>query len=580
MFSRRRRREHRPYGFESHNPRYTLSASRILLILGSGLILFGGWRMTHLFTNNALRGAAITLHAEDRGIVRIALQDGDAQQIQGEIKLFSGDRVITNAVGRAMLLLFDGTRIHVQENTNLQIEESEYGSENSEYAFTLASGTLWIRVPPESTREGYAAAFSGSVTRTIQTASFTLDLPPRTEAVITHDSFAVLQAAGIGITTLLHKGASGPIFIGEGQQFAMTEDIIPADWYDVRTPLKQDSPLLAAVWESRLSVEEFEKIRQQKDLSLPSLSDDLITLAYPIEGQQVHGNTIEVRGTAGPAVSVIRVNGYKAIIDEKDRSFLQEVSLPNEEEFKLIVTALDERGLIMTELSRSVQRDLQPPPSPTIVTPSGSGTIYRTNSRELEIRGKAAKGTMGIRVNDYRLQLFQPGDTVWSYLASALLGNLQSGTNVYSIVAIDDAGNQSAPVRITIVMGEGEEGVIEAQRTDNQSEGDKEPELRNLPDNRPLDPGSLRVQAPTAGDIHYATGSQLLIEGFTSPETYSVWINEYKLRLYEPEKDFWNYIASHELGTMNRGNNVYTIITRNRKGEILDKTQYTVIWRP
>ncbi|PIR51918.1 hypothetical protein COU77_03315, partial [Candidatus Peregrinibacteria bacterium CG10_big_fil_rev_8_21_14_0_10_49_16] len=496
------------------------------------------------------------LFTENRGSVRVALQGGDAQNIQGEIKLFAGDRIITDAVGRARFAMFDGTQMHLLEGTNMEIDESRYGSDESEYILTLHTGQLWIHVPPQQTQEEYEKAFSGSITRIIHTPNFTLQLPPRTEAVISTENFAVLQAEGIGIETKLPKEKES-IFIGEGQQFAHADLAPGQNWYDQRSPLKYNSPLLASLQDSRQGLPVQDDTVTNTSSNEPPPSDDLVTLSHPANNQKVQGNTVEVRGIAGETVANIRINGYKATIDPSNRSFLQEISLADEEEFEIIVTALDDRGLIMTELSRTVKRDIEPPNPPTITTPSGSGTIYRTNSRELEIRGKAVKGTVGIRINEYRLQLFQPGDTIWSYLASTKLGNMKEGTNVYKVTALDESGNESVPAYITIVLGEGEEGVLEqpnVEMTDGTMEGNnlaeavQELELRHLPDNEPLQPGSLVIHAPTAGSEHTATGSELLIEGYTSKDTYSVWVNGYKLRLYEPGKDFWNYIASYDLG--------------------------------
>jgi hypothetical protein len=93
-------------------------------------------------------------------------------------------------------------------------------------------------------------------------------------------------------------------------------------------------------------------------------------------------------------------------------------------------------------------------------------------------------------------------------------------------------------------------------------------------------PGSLSVTAPMPGTQYAATETGFLLEGATLPETYSVWVNGYRLRLYEPGKTFWNYKVSTEIGTLKRGENVYRIVARNSKGEILDTLEYTVTFKP
>ena len=93
-------------------------------------------------------------------------------------------------------------------------------------------------------------------------------------------------------------------------------------------------------------------------------------------------------------------------------------------------------------------------------------------------------------------------------------------------------------------------------------------------------PGTLAVTGPAAGTQFTATGSEFLLEGTTPKSTASVWVNGYKLQLYTPGKTFWNYIAKVEFKTLKVGTNVYKIVARNAKDEILDVLEYTVTYNP
>jgi hypothetical protein len=104
-----------------------------------------------------------------------------------------------------------------------------------------------------------------------------------------------------------------------------------------------------------------------------------------------------------------------------------------------------------------------------------------------------------------------------------------------------------------------------------------------LPDNDPLQPGTITVTAPTPGTRHVAVGTdqiEFLIEGAVPSDTTSVWVNGYQLRLYEAGKSYWNYIASTKLNTMKRGENSYEIVARNSTGQILDRFTYVIEFDP
>ncbi|NOS67597.1 MAG: hypothetical protein HOO67_04515, partial [Candidatus Peribacteraceae bacterium] len=101
-----------------------------------------------------------------------------------------------------------------------------------------------------------------------------------------------------------------------------------------------------------------------------------------------------------------------------------------------------------------------------------------------------------------------------------------------------------------------------------------------LPTNAPLSPGTLTVTLPTAGTTHTETGTGFLLEGATSAQTSTIAVNDYVLQLYKPGKTTWNYIAETGLNNLKKGKNVYVIVARNAKQEILDTMTYTVEYAP
>lgn len=209
--------------------------------------------------------------------------------------------------------------------------------------------------------------------------------------------------------------------------------------------------------------------------------------------------------------------------------------------------------------------------APTITVPAATGQTYRTNEEEVILRGTSPASATAIYVNDYKLQLFTPSKGTWSYLASQSLGNMRQGQNVYNVTAEDAEGKRSDPASITIIVGEGEGGAQSSSVALDSS---------TLPQNAPLDSGSLAVTGPTAGAMHTETGTGFLLEGTTSAQTASVWVNDYRLQLFVPGKTYWNYIASVAFGNLKRGQNTYRVVARNENNEILDVLEYTVTFTP
>jgi hypothetical protein len=295
---------------------------------------------------------------------------------------------------------------------------------------------------------------------------------------------------------------------------------------------------------------------------------------------------VKVSGRIGGDVDKVRINGYLAVIDKETGAFSQELTLAEEDEVNITIEAVNDTGLVLAESIRTIKRNRKPPVPPTISAPAGAGKTYRTARSELEISGNAPKGAIGIIINDYRLQLFSPGDTKWSYLANVKFNNYAFGKNVFEVIAINRGGYRSESAKLTVILEEGaEEGVVtegtdEVEGTQVRTRRPRTVEEADLPNNLPLMPGSVTIFAPTRG-VPYATSDlETLIEGNVPPEAASVWVNGYKLRLFQQGKGFFNYIASAEMNTLKRGENVYEILVRSEDGYILDTLEYMITFRP
>ncbi|PIR53395.1 hypothetical protein COU76_01095 [Candidatus Peregrinibacteria bacterium CG10_big_fil_rev_8_21_14_0_10_49_10] len=583
---RRYRHIHRRrYGDYPHEGPVRRNVMRSVLLV---IVLFVAvkWVLAYFGVGNTIQQQGSTLHITDTAHVEVSIEGGELKRAENEQKLYPGDRVTTGIASHAVLSFFDHAVVRLNELTDLTIEESHSAVMTSQLSLLLREGSIWISTPEKQ-------IFSGSMTRTVRTADMTLSLPSNTESVVTERSLVVFRADGLGVTLDAKEGVV-PVIVGEGQKFVLppsyTEE---TDLYAYRSPLDPLAVQSLFVQESRAELARSRAVAATEGNPVTPENtepeeDDLLSVTVPENNAILKAPTVEVRGTAGRNIASVRINGYTAPFEQGTRTFALEIALPDEDQVEIAVAGLDTDGSVLKEVRRMVSRDRKPPASPKITSPAHEGQTYRTGSERFVIAGTVSPDTISVIVNDYKLQLYKPGSTTWTYLASTSIDNLHAGTNVYSVVSMNRGGYRSAPAVLTVLLEEGPEGVVEvgnesssgSATTAEDTESSEAFNVRELPKNAPLQPGSLQVTGPTPGTHHTATGSSFLIQGTTVPSTFSLWVNDYRLRLYEPGKTTWNYIADTNLRTLHRGQNEYTIVTRDNQNRILDTLTYLVEYQP
>jgi hypothetical protein len=516
---------------------------------------------------------AAALAIDDGAQVRVALDGGALQRADDGLKVYAGDRVVADS-GRFSLLFFDGTLLRGDAGTDVSLQESARGIEQSTIDVRVAKGRVWVRTPS-------AEAFSGAILRTVETAAWTLQPLSGTELVVDDAALAVFESDGPGVAVTTQD--NDMVVIGEGQEYRVAlEGEEPNDPYALRAPLSAEALASAFLADSRSSSTQggVPVAVAATTTTTTSPNENVLTLLTPEENTVIVGTTVRITGTIGDGVTRVRVNGYQATVDLERRTFSQELAVPDSETVDIRVEAMDARGLTLQETQRTLRRTIQAPPQPTITEPAPAGSVYRTNAEQFTVRGTAPAGIAGIVVNDYRLQLFKKGDTTWSYIANVKLGNAVRGENIIDAWSIDAAGNRSDPVRITVIVGEGEEGIVSgpssAGATASAASSVAAIDPSQLPSNAPLQPGSVTITAPVPGTSATMTGTELLLEGTSPAEAASLWVNDYKLQLFSPAKRTWTYIAREEWGTVKVGTNTYVITARDAEDKILDRVTYTV----
>ncbi len=553
---------------------YTYSASEQkrggwmrVLIAGVALIIlwFVGSTIISLFNGSIVKRTSATLRIEQAYLdnVLITVQGGESQKAENNVKVYAGDTILTKMGGIATVTFFDGTSIRLDEATELTVAASQQSSndEESHIESAIQTGRVWVHTPA-------ASAFSGAIVRTLSFPEYTATLTPETQAIFSPTNISVVKASGLGMTiTLKNAGKEKSAILGEGQMLSLTDDAIRAiaageSVYEYRDPLTQQvlrDPFLVKSY--ALSLQESET----NEAALVAGNKDL-TVQTPKNNDVVTGKTVRVSGSVGSRIKTLTVNGYSVSIAQNG-AFSTELNIGDKANVSINIEGQDEQGITIAQEELNVTAaPLSPAKSLKITSPASAGETYTTNDAEFELTGEANADTKSVVVNGYTLQLYKPGSRTWSYLLSTRLGNLVQGKNVLTVYGIDSQDRKTEPATLTIIYDPS--GTVSVSGGSSSS--------APLKQNAPLTPGILSVEKPVSGLSGTTKEKEVLIEGKTSSATDSVYVNGYRLSLYQAGKDFWNYIASVDLGTMKDGKNIYRIVSRNAEGEILDVLEYTL----
>jgi len=546
------------------------------LIVIAVFVLLGVWFFLHFFSSSGeVRRVATILATDGRGRVEVMIDGGEnAERAETGLKLYSNDRIRTDNASYALLRFFDGTRVIVDQGSTVRLGDVLEGVDDSSIELILESGTLFVE-----------SGTGSAVIRSVETGFATHAVPPLTRALIGGDPdtsaerreiLGVFTTTGPGVSSAVRVGRSKETVItGEGQELLLTTSLISklsqddGDPYSLRDVLSDDrsgTPFVQFALQQR---EEAPVIGGSASSSSAATTVEGVELMIdePQDNALLDGEAVIIKGRVGSRVALVRVNGYAA--DLAEGKYEKEIAIPTEEEFTVEVQAEDKDGLLIETKSIALRHDVAPP-DPVVITSPANLTAadmvtppapVSMQAEEFEITGTASSEAVGIIVNGYRLQKYVPGKP-WAYLINGAMGNISVGENTYEVVAVDRSGNTSEPVRIVILW--------RAEAPPSEIDG-AEPDDRTS-----LQPGSLRVIAPTTGSPYETSETEVLIEGETHPDTVTMSVNGYRLSLYEAGKVTWNYIAKEEFGNYRTGTNTFTVVARNSEGKILDVLRYVI----
>ncbi len=181
----------------------------------------------------------------------------------------------------------------------------------------------------------------------------------------------------------------------------------------------------------------------------------------------------------------------------------------------------------------------------------------------------------------YQLKKFVAGDTTWSYGAAIDYGNLFVGENQFLVVAYDSDGEEADSMVVVVEVVVEEEDSEQSTVDSGEESEDSEQSAEEV---TPLACGAVTpVEVTTVAGEDY-TGETVSVNElpariFGAVECAdSIYVNGYKLSLFESGSNEWFYTADESYGNISEGENVYEIYAVDVEGNRSESVYVTVEW--
>ncbi len=181
----------------------------------------------------------------------------------------------------------------------------------------------------------------------------------------------------------------------------------------------------------------FRRTTPPTPFTVDPLPDVTAATSVPVRGIAEEGIVVVVRVVGGTAPAQARKQAGVA-------RFEVTVPLGRDREHRLVVTGEDLAGNTTDQIVRTIVQDSTAPPSPEVAGPSGP-----VSATEAPLRGRAPEAV--------RVEVGTPGGGSATAAVAAdggfavRVGLPAEGENPFTLVAVDAAGNRSAPVPAVVV---------------------------------------------------------------------------------------------------------------------------------
>lgn len=552
----------------------------LIIVIIVAIIVFG-WRMV---SNMVIGGGENNLSEKvflniDSGTVKaMTVGKSEWQNAYDNIYLYRGEKVKTGVDGRAFLTFFEKSLVRLDNNTEADLDSLSSKNETTSIAITLPKGQVWAKVermvnPASSftvitdnlrvdTRGGTIAVMAPA-TVYVLSGSATVGIKSNDE---------VIKTVNVGVGQQFMIDEAGLAALKEGTEkdmiFAISDDFKASEFY--RWNMQKDGAISAfeesdtettdettgSETTGTLGTEEGTTTTTDTTTTIP-LGSALVKVTKPAPDSATSKSTFSMEGLYNAdKVAAIYVDGKKASLTDGTWK-VSGLTLTSEGENSFAITADDLTGKKLSFEPFTIDLDKTAPVGPSITVPGINDSIVPVTSVEVAISGSVSKDTEKVIVNDYTLAKYVPGSKTWQYQAKVAYGNLKAGDNEFLVYAVDKAGNQSDPAKITLTLAQSV--IDEAKVTPPVTDGTTPPATTSVP--KSTSTGGVKITAPNGGESFSTSETQFEITGTVPAGTASVVVNDYKLGAFKEGDTTFKYRASATLGNLTIGiKNTYKVM--------------------
>ncbi len=413
-----------------------------LILICAGIIAVLAFNLFKIFFTSENPRAAY-MHIVEGGAEMRAWGTDDFFSLTSDVLVMQGDEIRSSAGARLIVEFFDGTIMRMGPNTLVEFESIVDEGRKPSIGLKLKRGNVWInKVYRDTSRTDITINSDNIAVRSNMAGVFAVENSDF-EAVRV---LAVFDNDGLLVDILREDGKRvvETERLGIGQEIVFNSRVLERYWqYQSPTVISAISDEFKqrawCVWnlDEDLEPTQFEKRIEGAD------TFGLIRVEpQTLEPLDVSGDLLE--DDFGDAPEGIE-EGFVDDIPEEAPSQVTEVSKP---EIVSVagITETDENG------------------------------FYRVSSKVATLEGRVS-GAHRVIVNEYTLQQFNPGDSMWKYFANADYDLMREGENIYEVYAENEAGVRSEPLVVKVfyephapqtVEEPGEEEVTEDEQVEEE----------------------------------------------------------------------------------------------------------------
>ncbi len=521
LFYRGRKRRYRPGKTTgvSKSPRNMKMAKvlfGVVALVCVDLLLIRGF----MFALNAIQSSQIEELAEVHvvtGDVQIsAASSNEYASVSSGQRLWESDTIRTMNDSRAVVSLFEGTQIRLDESTVVDFERLEKTGDDSTITLNVRTGNVWVNTPQ---------VIVGNTELNVSTKYFG----------------ARLNNARVALTSNLPEYAR------------VMSGVVNLDLKDGETVLNQYQ--LAAGQQVQLTSTNFEDIVNGEDVELVTEIDKRFQLSQwykwnieeDLNPSYGYNDSLVIDPSASSEDASILFD------EDLNGEFIEETEDGVDPAIQPVFTS-HENGEVVQGVGDDII-DIR-------------GTVPANTSNVMIVSYENGPN----RPTEYVLKGFTEGDREFLYRAAydPPTGNLVEGENIYEAIAIDERGQESLPTRLTIEFVPAEEEVVE--------ETEDAPAVDSFEVDGELSPlaSIVSVNDVEYFEGYVLDERKGVIQGSIGTWAEEVVVNGFTLDLYEPFSGEFRYILSPGFNNVEQGNNRLQIFGVDRNGNRSSVVEFNI----